>query len=241
MGALFISDLHLDPEHPEILGQFLDFLRDEAMGAESFYILGDLFESWIGDDDTDREKKKITQSLAKVSASGVPSYFMRGNRDFLIGEQFADQTGFRILEDPAVVLDLYGTMVLVMHGDTLCTDDVSYQQFRAMVRNPAWQRTFLSKPLEARRAMATMARERSEAHTRNSASEIMDVNQETVEKTMQEYGVSTLLHGHTHRPNVHHFDVDGEPMTRIVLGDWHDHGSVLRWDETGYDLQTLPR
>ncbi len=241
MSTLFISDLHLELERPDIRDQFLAFLEQEALHADAFYILGDLFESWVGDDDTDREKKRIMQALEAVSATGVPCYFMHGNRDFLIGRHFADQTGMQILEDPGVVLDLYGRRVLVMHGDTLCTDDVAYQQFRSMVRNPAWQAEFLSKPLAARRAMAAMARERSAQHTQQSASEIMDVNQNTVEEVMREHGVDTLLHGHTHRPDIHHFETDGQAMTRIVLGDWHRQGSAVRWDEAGYDLQALPR
>lgn len=240
MTTLFISDLHLDAERPGVTDQFLEFLQHEAGDAEALYILGDLFEAWIGDDDPDPEKTRVIGALGEIVRGGPPGYFMRGNRDFLIGDTFCGRTGLTLLEDPTQV-ELYGEKVLLMHGDTLCTDDIAYQRFRAMVRNPAWQEDFLSKPFEARLALASQARMQSEAHIRGSEAEIMDVNQQAVERALADSGVSLLLHGHTHRPNVHHFEVDGTPMTRIVLGDWYTQGSVLRWDESGYDLEVLPR
>jgi len=240
MTTLFVSDLHLDAQRPEVTDQFLEFLQREAVGCQAFYILGDLFEAWIGDDDPDPEKARVLDALRAVTQGGPPGFFMRGNRDFLIGETFCRRTGFELLEDPTLV-DLYGDKVLLMHGDTLCTDDVAYQQFRAMVRNPAWQEDFLSKPFEARLQLASQARTQSEEHIRDSKIEIMDVNQEAVEKALMDSGVTLLLHGHTHRPNVHRFQAGGHAKTRIVLGDWYAQGSVLRWDESGYDLQALPR
>jgi UDP-2,3-diacylglucosamine hydrolase len=238
--ALFISDLHLDPARPDITSQCLDFLDAEARHARSLYILGDLFEAWIGDDDPEPEKQRVAERLAEVSSGGTQLFFMHGNRDFLVGPDFARQTGCLLLEDPTVV-ELFGQRVLLMHGDTLCTDDVEYQAFRAMVRDPAWQAAFLSRSLEERAALALSAREQSQAASAGKPSEIMDVNANTVADVMRRHQVSLLLHGHTHRPAVHHFELDGRQATRIVLGDWHEQGSALRWDASGYELLTLPR
>ncbi len=240
MTVLFISDLHLDPARPDITRQCLDFLDAEAGRAQSLYILGDLFEAWIGDDDPDPEKRRVADRLGALSAGGTPVFFMHGNRDFLVGADFARRTGCRLLEDPTVV-DLFGERVLLMHGDTLCTDDVEYQAFRAMVRNPAWQAEFLSKTLEERAALARTARDRSRAASAGKPAEIMDVNDGAVAEAMGRHEVRLLLHGHTHRPAVHHFRLDGRDATRIVLGDWYEQGSAVRWDADGYELVTLPR
>ncbi len=240
MTTLFISDLHLDPDAPEITSQCLEFLADEAAGAEALYILGDLFEAWVGDDDPEPEKRRVIEALHALAEGGLPIAFMRGNRDFLVGERFAADAGCRLLDDPTVV-DLYEQPVILMHGDSLCTDDLEYQAFRNVSRQPDWQAEVLAKPLEVRLAMARQARAQSREHTSQAAGEIMDVNQGAVEDAMRRHGVYTLLHGHTHRPDVHRFEVDGHEATRIVLGDWYTQGSVVRWSEHGYELVALPR
>jgi UDP-2,3-diacylglucosamine hydrolase len=240
MTTLFVSDLHLDAQHPEITRQFLEFLDGEARQAESLYILGDLFEVWIGDDDPDPEKRRVLAGLKALTDSGVPCYVMHGNRDFLLGERFCRDTGCRLLEDPTII-HLHGQRVLTMHGDALCTDDHAYQNLRAMVRDPGWQKMFLALSHEQRRALAEQARAGSKAHIAQAMSAIMDVNPQAVTEAMRAADVTLLLHGHTHRPNVHRFDLDGTPAARIVLGDWYDQGSVLRWDEHGFDLESLSR
>jgi len=240
MTTLFISDLHLDPARPDITTQALEFLDTETRGAEALYILGDLFEAWVGDDDPEPEKRRVIDALRRLSDEGLACFFMHGNRDFLVGEGFATASGCTLLEDPTVI-ELYGTRVLLMHGDTLCTDDREYQAFRAMVRNPAWQQGMLARPLSERRALARQLRETSAANMAGKSMEIMDVNQGAVEAVMQEHGIYTLLHGHTHRPAVHHFEIDGHEATRIVLGDWYTQGSVLSWNTEGFVLRTLPR
>ena len=240
MATLFISDLHLDPARPDITSQALEFLDQETAGAEALYILGDLFEAWVGDDDPEPEKRRVVEALRKLTEAGLPCFFMHGNRDFLVGEGFARDSGCTLLPDPTVI-ELHGARVLLMHGDTLCTDDRPYQAFRHMVRNPDWQRAMLAKPLAERLALARHLREKSAAAMAGKPEEIMDVNQEAVESAMRAHAVHTLLHGHTHRPAVHHFELDGEEATRIVLGDWYTQGSVLAWDADGFDLRTLPR
>lgn len=240
MATLFISDLHLEANRPDIGGQFLRFLHEEARGADALYILGDLFEAWIGDDDPEPSRAAVVAGIRELSRSGVPCFFMRGNRDFLIGEGFAAASGCRLLEDPTVI-DCHGSRLLLMHGDTLCTDDVEYQAVRRQVRDPAWQRGVLALPLEQRRAMAGEARAASREHNRSQPPQIMDVNDDAVAAAMREHEVSLLLHGHTHRPDVHRFEVDGSPCTRIVLGAWYEHGSVVRWSDGGFSLDTLPR
>lgn len=240
MTTLFISDLHLEADHPEIGDQFLALLEDEAKGAEALYILGDFFETWVGDDDPDEYYAMIKESLRNLVDHGVPVYFMHGNRDFMIGEQFAAETGVTILPDPYPT-ELYGKQVLLSHGDALCVDDVEFQQSRAMTRNPVWQAAMLTKPLEERLAIAAHARAQSVARTATLAEEIMDVNAEEVRKTIGEHGVDILLHGHTHRPAIHEVEVNDRIARRIVLGDWYEQGSVLRWDEDGLVLSELPR
>ena len=238
MATLFISDLHLDPARPDITERCLRFLDTRAGEADALYILGDLFEAWVGDDDPEPEKRRVVHRLAELSAAGTPFFFMHGNRDFLVGEDFARATGCTLLPDPAVV-ELYGERVLLMHGDSLCTDDVEYQAFRSMVRNRIWQQSFLARSLEERFAIAKEARSRSLAASGAKPAEIMDVNQAAVEAAVREHGVRLLLHGHTHRPAVHRFEVDGRETTRIVLGDWYEQGSAVRLDDNGFELLTL--
>jgi UDP-2,3-diacylglucosamine hydrolase len=240
MKTLFVSDLHLDAQHPEITGQFLQFLAGEAREAAALYILGDLFEVWIGDDDPDPEKQRVIAALKALTSAGVPCYVMHGNRDFLLGQRFCAESGCRLLEDPTII-SLYGERVLTMHGDALCTDDHAYQKLRAMVRDPGWQEMFLALSHDQRLMLAEQARAGSKAHMAQAMDAIMDVNSQAVLAAMRAAGVKLLLHGHTHRPDVHRFDLDGSPAARIVLGDWHEQGSVLRWDEKGFALQSLSR
>jgi len=228
MSTLFISDLHLDDARPQITDLFVRFLADEARGANALYILGDLFESWIGDDDDAPLPTRVAQALRALRDNGVPIWFMHGNRDFLLGTDYAARAGITLLSDPTV-LDLHGERTLLMHGDTLFTDDFEYQKFRTLVRNPAWQQQFLAKPLAERRAFAAQARGESRKQTAMKAAEIMDVNQEAVESVMLAHGVRRLIHGHTHRPATHRFDLDGKAAERIVLGDWYEQSSVLTW------------
>ncbi len=240
MATLFISDLHLEPGRPEIGEQFLAFLAGPAREADALYSLGDLFEAWVGDDDPNPYYAGMKTALRELVDTGVPVFFMHGNRDFMIGNDFAAETGITLLEDP-YTLDLYGDKVLLSHGDAMCTDDVEYQQVRAMTRNPEWQAMMLQKSVEERIAFAVQAREQSAVHGAMKSEDIMDVNQGAVEATIREHGCDILLHGHTHRPAVHPFHVDDRPVHRIVLGDWYEQGSMVEWDADGPRLEALPR
>jgi UDP-2,3-diacylglucosamine hydrolase len=240
VAALFISDLHIDASRPAITDQFLGFLAAEAVRADALYILGDLFESWVGDDAADPSQAAAIQGIHALTSHGVPCFVMHGNRDFLLAEQFARMSGAQLLPDPLIVT-LYGEPVLVMHGDALCTDDRAYQRLRATVREPAWQRQFLGLSIASRRALAGAARVGSRAHTAAVEYAITDVNADSVAAALRGAGTATLLHGHTHRPAIHALQVDGRPCTRIVLGDWYDQGSLLRWDQNGPELVSLPR
>jgi UDP-2,3-diacylglucosamine hydrolase len=240
VAALFISDLHIDAGRPPIIEQFLDFLRTEAADATALYILGDLFESWIGDDAPDPAQSAAIAGLRALTSTGVPCFVMHGNRDFLLSRRFCEMSGAQLLPDP-LIITLYGEPVLVMHGDALCTDDRAYQRLRATVRDADWQRQFLALSVDARRALAGAARAGSQAHTAAMEHAITDVNADSVATALRAAGTSTLLHGHTHRPAIHALEVDGRPRTRIVLGDWYDQGSMLRWDENGPELKSLPR
>ena len=240
MTTLFISDLHLEESRPEIGGQLLEFLDGEAKHSESLYILGDLFESWVGDDDPNPHYAVIKEALSTLVRSGVPVFFMHGNRDFMIGSLFAEETGVTLLEDPTCV-ELYGDKVLLSHGDALCIDDQQYQQVRLMTRNPEWQAMMRAKPLEERLLFAENARRQSQAHNDSLGEDIMDVNQGAVISTFLERDIDILLHGHTHRPAIHAVDINGRAGKRIVLGDWFEQGSVVRWDENGPRLESMPR
>jgi UDP-2,3-diacylglucosamine hydrolase len=239
MASLFIADLHLDPVRPQITALFENYLAsDEVRLADALYILGDLVEAWIGDDDDAELPQRIAAATRAVRDAGVPVYFMVGNRDFLLGKRFAGRAGLTLLDD-GTVHDIHGRPTLLMHGDVLCTDDVAYQAVRQQVRNPEWQKQILSMPLEARRAFAVKAREDSKAHTGSTMESIMDVNAGAVAAAMRGAGVRRLIHGHTHRPAVHRFELDGKPAERIVLGDWYEHGSVLRVNDDGVELHGL--
>jgi UDP-2,3-diacylglucosamine hydrolase len=238
--TLFISDLHLEDDRPDIADQFLRFLETEALQADALYILGDLFESWVGDDDPNEHYQWIKQALYKLTKKGVPVFFMHGNRDFMIGEAFAGETGVTILPDPHVAT-IHGDQVLLSHGDAYCTDDLEYQAFRKMSRDPQWQAMMLAKSLEERLAFAAQARQASKARGGTMSEEIMDVNADAIDAALREAGVQIMLHGHTHRPAIHELSVDGTAAQRIVLGDWYEQGSVLRWDDDGPVLATLER
>ena len=240
MTTLFISDLHIDASCPAITRQFLDLVDGEARQSEALYILGDLFESWVGDDAADPHQTAAISALKALTDSGVPCFVMHGNRDFLLGSQFCRMSGAQLLPDP-LIITLYGEPVLVMHGDALCTDDHAYQRLRATVREADWQRQFLALSIASRRALANAARVGSQAHTAAMEYAITDVNADSVAMALRGAGTLTLLHGHTHRPAIHTLQVDGRPCTRIVLGDWYHQGSVLRWDHGGPELVSLSR
>jgi UDP-2,3-diacylglucosamine hydrolase len=239
--TLFISDLHLDGARPDISAQFLDFLEREARSAEALYILGDLFEAWIGDDDPDPDKRRVIAGLRAVTNAGVPSFLIHGNRDFLIGRRFCRETGMELLAD-GTVIDLYGRRVLLMHGDLLCTDDHAYQRLRRIVRNPVVQFVMRRLTLRQRQRLAERMRAGSKEHIASmdiAAPDIMDVNQDEVRRTFARFGVDCIIHGHTHRPAVHEMQIDGHEAVRIVLGDWYEQGSVLRWNPQGFELARL--
>jgi len=233
--TLFISDLHLSPSVPHLVQRFVQFMEQEAHEYEALYVLGDLFEVWLGDDTPLEHYAPVAKAFQHLAQLNIPVYFMHGNRDFLIGYGFADACGIRLLPETKVI-DLYGTPTLIMHGDQLCTDDVAYQQFRTMVRNPQWQQQFLQLSLAQRVEQAKQARDASKEETRQKAEDIMDVNQAAVERVMRENKVLRLIHGHTHRPALHNFTLDGQDAERIVLGDWITQANYLSVSQTGLSL-----
>ena len=237
-GTLFISDLHLDPERPAVTELFLTLLATRARSADALYILGDLFEAWIGDDDASPMNQAVCKALKQCATAGTPVFVMHGNRDFLLGTQFAADSGCTLLDDPARV-DLYGIPTLLMHGDMLCTDDKQYMSFRAMVRNREWQQALLSKSLQERQVIASEMRASSREQTDGKPESIMDVNADAVAAAMTDHGVHRLIHGHTHRPACHELVISERPAQRIVLGDWYEQGSLLECTENGCRLETL--
>ncbi|MFS2123145.1 UDP-2,3-diacylglucosamine diphosphatase [Pseudomonas sp. Pseusp97] len=237
MSVLFISDLHLEAERPDITRAFLHFLSTRARTAEALYILGDFFEAWIGDDGMDEFQHAIARALREVSDSGTRIYLMHGNRDFLIGQAFCREAGCTLLRDPSLI-DLGGEKILLMHGDSLCTLDAAYMKLRRWLRNPLSLFILRHLPLSTRHKLARKLRKESRAQTRMKASEIVDVTPTEVEKVMRDKGVRILIHGHTHRPAVHELVIDGRPARRIVLGDWDTQGWALEADDQG--LQQAP-
>jgi UDP-2,3-diacylglucosamine hydrolase len=238
MSILIISDLHLDEAHPATLQIFLQFLTTQARQAKALYILGDFFEAWIGDDNLTPFNLSVMNALREITDSGLPVYFMHGNRDFLISKSFSRATGCQLLPDEHVI-DLYGTPTLLMHGDTLCTKDIKYLKFRKKSRNWLMQKIFLLKSLKKRRAIAENYRKGSQAHISTLADNIMDVTQEEVERVMNKHGVKNLIHGHTHRQAVHTFVMDNVTATRTVLGAWHECGNALICGADGQEFITL--
>ena len=220
---LLISDLHLEEARPDLTQAFLAWLEREATEASALYILGDLFNVWIGDDDDRPLNVLISTTLHQQAALGLKIFLMHGNRDFLLGENFAARSGATLLHEP-YVLEQQGRRFLLVHGDALCTRDVDYMKFRTLVRAPKWQQDFLHKPLGERRAFATQARNQSQSMNSNKAADIMDVTQSEVASLLDTHGISTLIHGHTHRPKVHDFTDRNRQCQRIVLGDWGPAG-----------------
>jgi len=239
MATLFISDLHLSAEQPDTVGLFLDFLAKRAPGAEALYILGDLFEAWLGDDVLLPGYGPVLEAMKRLSEGGTRLYVMHGNRDFLLGQRFEQLSGATLIDDPAII-DLYGTPTLLMHGDQLCSDDKPYQAMRAQLRDPQWIEAFLAKTPQERIEFARELRERSRKETGEKTEAIMDVNADTVRRYLQQHQVNHLIHGHTHRPAVHHIDMDGRSAVRHVLHDWYgDGGGMLVCDEAGCTLQAI--
>lgn len=238
--SLFISDLHLCQSRPAITRQFTRFLQAMASQADALYILGDLFEYWAGDDDMQEpHHKTVIASLHQLASSGVDCFLMHGNRDFLLGQAFARAAGMQILSDPSK-LHRYGWHILLSHGDALCTDDVAYQAFRAQVRTPAWQQSFLATPLAARKAQIEVLRRRSEQEKSGKPEAIMDVNDEAVATLLRAYDYpDMLIHGHTHRPALHRLQIDSHAVERWVLGDWYEQGSCLRLNSSGCQVLQL--
>ncbi len=227
MSTLFISDLHLEDERPDISGWMLEFLAGPARSAEALYILGDLFEYWIGDDAVSPTARALAEHTAALARNGLKIYFQHGNRDFLLGHAYAVEAGLELLPEHHVA-DLYGQPTLLLHGDSLCTDDTEYQAFRAQSRNPDWQAAVLAMSVPERIAMAKGAREASAEHKGAASMEIMDVNGEAVQRAFVEHGVTRMIHGHTHRPAVHRHELpDGATAERYVLSDWYRAGSYL--------------
>lgn len=237
--TLFIADLHLCQQEPAITAGFLHFLQHEANRAEALYILGDLFEFWIGDDDPEPLHTQIASALLQLKQQAIPVFFIHGNRDFLLGQRFASASGMTLLPEEKVV-ELYGHSVLIMHGDTLCTDDHNYQRFRQKVHQGWLQKLFLCLPLFMRQKIAARMRLRSSKANQHKSESIMDVNQQTVIQRMQNHRVKWLIHGHTHRPATHHLMIDNHPASRIVLGAWHTEGSMIEVDQNGIRLITFP-
>ncbi len=221
----FISDLHLQAQHPEITHIFFNFLSKLTQEADALYILGDLFEAWIGDDDLSSFNLPILQVLKQATQSGLPIFFIRGNRDFLIGQKFAEMTGVQILKDPSIIY-LYGVRTLLMHGDSLCTFDVKHQKMRKIMHNRIFQRLALLIPLSLRRKIGGFWRKKSRSHISEAYSYMMDVNPHTVQEVIQKFQTPLLIHGHTHRPGIHPLP----QVERIVLGAWHTHGHALMVD-----------
>jgi UDP-2,3-diacylglucosamine hydrolase len=230
--SLFISDLHLTEERPEANERFMGFLEDKARDADALYILGDFFEYWIGDDDIAEPFNAVVAGLLRDISRKRKLYLMHGNRDFLIGERFCDATGAQLLQDPTVA-EVEGVKTLLMHGDTLCTDDVDYQAWRRTARNPAFQADFLSKPLPERRRLILQMREKSKEVVQGKPAEIMDVNGDAVREVLRRHDVRRLIHGHTHRPGRHAIEVDGRRCERWVLPDWYGRGGYLEVGRAG--------
>lgn len=238
--TLFISDLHLCEDRPQISELFFRFLNEQASKAAALYILGDLFEVWVGDDQLDHDalSRNVADAFHALSAAGTKLFFMHGNRDFLVGERFARESGMTLLADPTVI-QLNGEKVLLMHGDTLCTDDVAYQTFRTQVRDPVWQSALLGKPYAEREALARSIRARSDTEKSMKAEHIMDVNAASVEAAFIQHDCRVMVHGHTHRPARHELLVQGQPATRWVLQDWHSIGGALRLADSSWTSQAI--
>lgn len=238
-NIIFISDLHISIEKGEITRRFISFLKSQIGQATAIYILGDLFDTWVGDDDATPPNNKIKSQLKKLSESGTKIFLQLGNRDFLIGKKFCNDAGITLLNDYEVI-ELNGVKTLLTHGDLLCSDDIAYQQFRVKSRSKEWQQNVLSKPLLIRLLAARWYRFRSHFHKKNKSQEIMDVNHQTVINEMQKHHCLRLIHGHTHRPAIHDLEIDGQTANRFVLAEWKkDSAQLLRWTSKGYEIENL--
>lgn len=224
--TLFISDLHLSAERPAMIELFQRFVHERAVHADALYILGDFFEYWVGDDDPADELQSVFDAFETLKSNKVPVYFMHGNRDFLVSTRFQQRTGCQLIQDPSVI-EISHQKIMLMHGDSLCTDDVKYQEFKKLVRSEKWKDDFTAKPLNERKTIVEDLRKTSKSETSSKNEDIMDVNNQTVNDLLQTQGIQWLIHGHTHRPDIHHLSIENKPATRIVLGDWYDKGSVL--------------
>lgn len=241
MRQIFVSDLHLQNERPDLVRAFLHFLATDARRANQLFLLGDIFEAWIGDDAPFPGTQPVMDALKALSDSGIELFFQHGNRDFLVGQQFADYVGGTLLDDSTLITAADGQPLLLMHGDQLCTDDVEYQKMRVMLRNPMFQQNILAQTVEQRLAMAKQLRETSKAKGAEKAEYITDVNADAVISALETAQASLLLHGHTHRPAIHPLTLtDGTPAQRIVLGDWDQSGWYVEWDENGFTLTDFP-
>lgn len=236
--TFFIADLHLSKEQPEITQCLLKFLRTDAVNADALYVLGDLFEYWLGDDDVNELSTQIADAFKALSGSGTPIYFIHGNRDFLIRQRYAKACHMQLLPEQKVI-DLYGTPTLIMHGDELCIQDVVYQKFRKKARGWWWPKLMLSLPLKTRRNIAENGRKKSKQNQQKLTNEIMDVTPQEVVNVMQKHCVNRLIHGHTHRPNIHDIIINGKASQRVVLGDWYEQGSMLKVTPDSIELMTL--
>jgi len=243
MHTYFIADLHLDETAPHKVELFLNFLQTQAIQADALYILGDLFEAWVGDDLITPLIEKVKKALYHLTEQGIPVYFMPGNRDFLIGRRFLNAANVELLADPTL-LNLYGQRVLLLHGDTLCTKDKAYLRFRRWVRHPWFKGFFLKLPLSWRSYLAKRARQKSQAYTTHAPSNLMDITKAALKKMFQIYHCTVVIHGHTHRPTLSHLTVDMSQVQHFVLSDWDEYGNVLAANERGefrlYNFKTLP-
>ncbi|NVC61930.1 UDP-2,3-diacylglucosamine diphosphatase [Vibrio sp. 05-20-BW147] len=236
MTTLFISDLHLTPSRPDITNCFVRFMRDEAIYADALYVLGDLFEFWIGDEDSTPFAQEIRSEFKALTAKGVPVFFIQGNRDFLLGERFCQETGMTLLDDVCTI-ELYGQKTVILHGDTLCIDDHKYQEFRKTVHKPWLQWIFKRIPWFVKKRIVAKVQSGVRDDKQHKTLEIMDVNPIEVERVMSQFCVNLMIHGHTHRPNIHQIRNEDGEKTRIVLGDWYSQGSVLKVTSDHFSLE----
>jgi len=239
MTTLFISDLHLTPSKPDITESFIHFMTTKAIHADALYVLGDLFEFWIGDDDNSDFNLAIKTQFKTLTDRGVPCYFIQGNRDFLIGKRFEKETGMTLLDEVCTV-NLYGQRAIILHGDTLCTDDVKYQAYRQKIHQPWLQWTYNRLPLFVKKKIVSKVQSDINQDKKEKSLDIMDVNQETVNAVLKKYDADLIIHGHTHRPDIHHFLMNEKQCTRIVLGDWYEQSSILIFEKESYSLNNEP-
>lgn len=238
MTTLFISDLHLTPSRPDITDCFFSFMENEAPHADALYVLGDLFEFWVGDDDDNDFNQSIKRAFKILASKGVSCYFIQGNRDFLVGQRFSKETNMTLLPEVSKI-DLYGQSAVILHGDTLCIDDHKYQAYRKKVHLPWLQFIYNLLPLNIKKKIVSKVQSDIGEDKKHKTWDIMDVNQQEVEQVMESNQVELMIHGHTHRPNIHRFDTESGQKTRIVLGDWYKQGSVLSFSDGSFELKPL--